>query len=172
MADAKLIAAAAVAALSLAACSDTSRGGVASAGGKLCTPFPTAAAAAAPAAPGAPVTVAAPVDAAGGMDDCLHRWGYALAASPDPAEAVAQATVAACASTLSRWNQQAMAPVGPNGADQEVPSLVTGQDTNAVAERYSYARGRALFFVVQARAGKCSAPPMANGAPLGLSPAR
>src|SRR3954465_14545015 len=101
MADKRLVAAAALAALSLAACNDTSRnGGMASAGGKLCTPFPATPTASAPAAPGAPVTVAAPTDAAGAVDDCLHRWGYALAASPDPAEAAAQATVAACASTL------------------------------------------------------------------------
>jgi hypothetical protein len=145
---------------------------MASAGGKLCTPFPAAAPAAAPAAPGAAAPVAQPADSAGGVDDCLHRWGYALAASSDPAEATAQATVAACAATLSRWNQQAMAPVNPTGADQPAPSLVTGEDTNAVAERYSYARGRALFYVVQARAGKCAAPPMANGAPVGLAPVR
>lgn len=167
MADGRLIATVALAALSLAACNETPHGG------GLCTPFPAATAAAATAtAPGAAVTVAAPADAAGGVDDCLHRWGYALASSSDPAEAVAQAAVAACAATLSRWNQQAMAPVGADGGDQAVPSLVTGQDTNAVAERYSYARGRALFFVVQARAGKCAAPAMANGAPVGLAPAR
>lgn len=172
MADARLIATAALAALSLAACNDTSRGGMASAGGKLCTPFPATPAATAPAAPGAPVAVMPPGDAAGGVDDCLHRWGYALAASSDPAAAVAQATVSACAATISRWNQQAMTPVSPSGADQQVPSLVTGEDTNAVAERYNYAQGRALFYVVQARAGKCAAPPMTNGAPAGLAPVR
>jgi hypothetical protein len=172
MADAKLIATAALAALSLAACNDTSRGGgMASAGGKLCTPF--AATPATPAtAPGVAAPVVPPTDTAAGVDDCLHRWGYALAASSDPAEAVAQATVAACAANISRWNQQAMTPVSPSGVDQQVPSLVTGEDTNAVAERYNYAQGRALFYVVQARAGKCSAPPMENGAPLGLAAAR
>lgn len=171
MADGKLIAVAALAVFGLAACNDASHGGT-SAGGKLCTPFPATPAATAPVAPGAAVTVVPPADAAGGVDDCLHRWGYALAASSDPAEPTAQATVAACAATLSRWNQQAMAPVGPNGADQAVPSLVTGEDTNGVAERYSYARGRALFYVVQARAGKCAAPPIANGAPVGLAAVR
>jgi hypothetical protein len=172
MAGAKLIPVAALAALSLAACNDTSRGGVASAGGKLCAPFTATPATAAPAAPSAAVTVAPTTDGSAGVDDCLHRWGYALAASSDPAEAVAQATVAACAATISRWNQQAIAPVNTSGVDQQVPSLVTGENTNAVAERYNYAQGRALFYVVQARAGKCSAPAMANGAPVGLAPVR
>jgi hypothetical protein len=65
----------------------------------------------------------------------------------------------------ARWNQQALIP--PAGGDlrapTEAPSLITGEETNPVAERYSFARSRALFYVVQARAGKCAAPPMADG---------
>lgn len=167
MADRKLIAAAALAALSLAACNDTTRTAGAGGGGgnRLCTPFAGAANANAPGA----AAVAPPADPSAAMDDCLHRWGYALAASPDPAEAVAQATLAACASSLSRWNQQALVPGLGGPSPAQAPSLVTGQDTTPAAERYGFASRRALFYVVQARAGKCPAPPMTNGTPDGLT---
>ena len=168
MATSRVIAVAALATLGLAACNDTNRrAGVSGGGNSLCTPFAgTPAAAAGPAGTAVP---AAPIaDPSAAADDCLHRWGYALAASGDPADAVARATVAACGSALSRWNQQAMGPTSPVPAPTEAPSLVTGETTNPVAGRYVYAQGRALFYVVQARAGKCSAPPMANGVPLGL----
>lgn len=169
MAAPRVIAVAALATLGLAACNDTNRqAGVAGGGNSLCTPF-----AGAPASPNAANAAAAgPVaplaDPAAQADDCLHRWGYALAASSDPAESVAQATVAACGPALSRWNQQAMGPTSAVPAPAEAPSLVTGETTNPVAGRYVYAQGRALFYVVQARAGKCSAPPMSNGVPTGL----
>jgi hypothetical protein len=150
---AKLIAASAVVALGLSACNGPNRAGGGSAG--ICTPFPEASSAnAQPAAP--------PADPAAVVDDCLHRWGYALAASSDTAEAVAQATVAACASPLTRWNQAGLsagsAPQQPGEAPQEAPSLLNGQPTNPFAEHYLFAQGRALFYVVQARAGKCAPP--------------
>jgi hypothetical protein len=136
-------------AAALAACSNTGDGHAANS--RICTPFPEQAAnangrtgAAAP----------APTDPASAVDDCLHRWGYTLAASSDPAEQVAQATVAACVSLLTRWNQQAASA----GAPTTAPSLVTGEDATPLSEHYAYARGRALFYVVQARAGKCAAP--------------
>lgn len=164
----KAIAAAALACVALAACDNAERrNGMAATGGKLCMPF-TAAPAATPGAPGAPGVPAAVAAPSAGMDDCLHRWGYALAASADPAGDVAQATVAACSSALARWNQGAMAPTA--GAPSEAPSLITGEDTSPMAERYRFASTRALFYVVQARAGKCAAPPMKDGAPEGLVP--
>jgi hypothetical protein len=148
---AKLIAATALAALSLAACN---RGG----GSSICTPFADAA----PAAPAAPGQIApAPTgDPAAAVDDCLHRWGYTLAASTDTAEAVARATLAACTPALTRWNQQGIAAgAAPGSAIQAAPSLLTGQPTNPFAEHFAYAQSRALFYVVQARAGRCAPPP-------------
>jgi hypothetical protein len=109
------------------------------------------------------------------MDDCLHRWGYALAAAPDPADQVTGAVVAACMPALAQWNQQALMPTGPDGAGaapSQAQSLITGEETNAIGERYRYAHNRALFYVVQARAGKCAAPPMRDGAPDSGAPAR
>jgi len=169
------LAALAFAALSLAACNDrdAGRGGGSS---RICTPFPEATAtnaAPAPQAPGAlgananPAQLAA--DPAAVLDDCLHRWGYSLAASSDPAEAVAQAAVAACAVNLARWNQQGLAANASGAASREseaAPSLLTGQPTTPLAEHYTYAQSRALFYVVQARAGKCPPPaaPAGNAA--------
>lgn len=164
-----LIAAAALACLGLAACNKAESGG----GSRICTPFPTEAANANSQAPGA---IQPAADPAGALDDCLHRWGYTLAASADPAEAVAQATVSACASSLTRWNQQGLTtgaggPQPEQGAP-EAPSLFTGQPTTPMAEHYTYAQGRALFYVVQARAGKCAAPPATTPAPAGNAQAR
>jgi hypothetical protein len=151
-ASVRLTAVIGVAALSLAACSDDDRGDA-----RLCLPFQGAANAQAAATPAGPSAA---------IDDCLHRWGYALARSEDTADEVAAAVVAACMPTLTQWNQQAMAPTASGVAPPvEAPSLVTGESTNPMAERYRYAESRALFYVVQARAGECPAPSMTAGVP-------
>lgn len=159
---------AALAALGLVAC-NPARNGQAGGGAGLCTPFaanqagatqPAGAAAVAPPLAGDPSSV---------MDDCLHRWGYALAASSDDATHVAQAALAACSGALARWNQQT-ASMGSDGSEPiQAPSLVTGEPTTPIGQHLAFAQGRALFYVVQARAGKCTAPPMQNGVPVGLA---
>ena len=158
-----LIPVAALAALSLAACNNADNGRAGGPGSRICTPFPEAANNNTNGPTVAPVQA---TDPAGALDDCLHRWAYTLASSSDPAEAVAQATVAACAPSLTRWNQQGLSTGagGPQPAEgaQEAPSLLTGQPTNPLTEHYTYAQGRALFYVVQARAGKCAAPASTN----------
>ena len=162
MRTSSLLLAAAVASLGLTACNKTGT----AAGSRICTPFPEAAGANAPSA-----AVPNPTDPAAALDDCLHRWGYTLAASTDRAPDVAQASVAACMPALARWNQAGLAAgaAGPEpGAAPTAPSLLNGQPTTPMAEHYAYAQGRALFYVVQARAGKCAPPPAAtasNAAP-------
>ncbi|HSV02054.1 MAG TPA: hypothetical protein VLI41_02515 [Phenylobacterium sp.] len=162
-----LIAWTALAALGLAGCNQgRGAGGV----NGVCKPFTTAnaqttAPAAATSVPGAAPSANAPADPAAALDDCLHRWGYTLATSTDPANFVADATLAACGSQLAGWNQQTLtsgAGGAPNGGAVEAPSLMNGQNTNPLAEHYSFAQGRALFYVVQARAGKCAPPPAAQ----------
>jgi hypothetical protein len=138
----KIIALTAIGALGLVACNNA---GGARANGKVCMPFATAQAAA--------------LDPSATVDDCLHRWAYSLAPSSDEAEQVAKAAVAACASTMTRWNQSALSPDAPA---VEAPSLMTGQPTTPIAEHMNYAQGRALLYVVQARAGKCAPPPAAT----------
>ncbi|HEY8003130.1 MAG TPA: hypothetical protein VIE16_02825 [Phenylobacterium sp.] len=175
------LAAAVAAAMGMAACSNTHDTAVAgnAGNGRLCIPFATAAAAPAAPAPAAPPTTAPPYgapatappatagDPAALVEDCLHRWGYTLAASRDDANQVATATVAACGPSLARWNQQAVSQDG--GGPVEAPSLLTGQPTTPLTEHYIFAQGRALFYVVQARAGKCTAPPIQNGVPVGVA---
>lgn len=157
-----LIAGAGLVVLGLAGCNKPS-------GSQICTPFgaSTPAAAQAP-APGAPAPAVPSGDPAAALDDCLHRWGYTLAASSDRAQEVAQAVVAACTPALTRWNQQMLATAASSSSGGQVPnvaeaapSLLTGQTTTPIAEHYNYAQGRALFYVVQGRAGKC-APPLAT----------
>ncbi|MDB5477224.1 MAG: hypothetical protein JWP49_2735 [Phenylobacterium sp.] len=159
----KLIAIAALAALGLAACDNTGRGAGAASG--ICKPFTTAAqtTTTAPSAiPGAsPGVLPAAGDPSANLDDCLHRWGYTLAASSDAANFVADATLAACSTALSAWNQQSLS-VDNGGGALQAPSLMTGQPTNPLAEHHAFAEQRALFYVVQARAGHCGPPPAAT----------
>ncbi len=121
----------------------------------MCTPFKPAAPAANPADVAA--VPGAPTDGAADFDECLHRWGYRLAKSEDGAETVAKAVVAACGEALSKWNTQALTQAGPN-TSQNTLDLHTGRSTTMLEQRYGYAEGKALFYVVQGRAGNCAAP--------------
>jgi len=156
------------AALALCGCQGAHSG----AGGgsaSVCAPFTTASAAAPAAntpATAAPITSA---DPAAATDDCLHRWAYALASASDDAGHVAQAVMAACEPSLGRWNQQTASAPGDGGAPIEAPSLITGRLTSPIEQHLAFAQGRAQFYVVQARAGHCAAPPMKDGVPLGLT---
>ena len=132
--------------LALAACQER-EGKVAG----VCKPFPTAA---------QPVN-----NGAAAVEDCLHRWAYTLAGSRDDAGLVADAVAAACRAPQARWNQQSMAQSAATDAPQEAPSLLTGQPTNPIAEHATFTSDRALFYVVQARAGGCKPPPRREGAP-------
>ena len=120
----------------------------------ICKSFPEAAA-------------AAPADGPAALEDCLHRWAYTLAAGPDDAGMVADATVAACTGPLTRWNQQSLtaAAAAPEQA-QDGLSLLTGQPSSPIAEHRSFAADRALFYVAQARAGACKPPPRREGAAM------
>ena len=122
----------------------------------ICRPFPDAAAQ--PAA----------TDGAAALEDCLHRWAYTLAHSKDEAGIVADAAAAACRAPLARWNQQSLA-AAPD-APAEAPSLLTGQPTNPIGEHANFASERALFYVVQARAGGCKPPPRREGLPPMTAP--
>ena len=159
-----LTAFAAVAAAGLTACNRGGRADNDTVSG-VCKPFATASAQtqANAAQPGGLAPASPASDPSAALDDCLHRWGYTLAASADPADIVADATIAACAQSLAGWNQQALGALGQNGAVQ-APSIMTGQATNPLAEHHAFAQGRALFYVVQARAGHCPPPPASPNA--------
>ena len=138
-------------ALALSACSDHRQ----AANSKLCADFKAK-----------PAPALAAADGAGPVEDCTRRWAYSLASSQDDAGAVADAVVAACTTQLSRWNQQTL---NQPGADAEAMSVTTGQPTTPLAEHNAFTRSRALFYVVQARAGNCAGPTIVNGAPEGVS---
>jgi hypothetical protein len=142
-----------LAALGLTACSDNAR---MASNSKVCADFKQ--------------TKAAPIvagsEGAAPVDECVRRWAYSLASSRDEAGVVAQAAVAACNVQLARWNQQSLSQPG---ADVEASSITTGQPTTALGEHSAYTSGRALFYVVQARAGGCAPPPITNGVPDGIS---
>ena len=143
-------------AFGLTACDNAAR--MANAG--ICANFKTAGT-----ANGAPVTTATN-DAATPVDDCVRRWAYSLAGSTDTADVVADAAVVACGSTVSRWNQAALAqPSSGQGV-----SLVTGLPSNPLSEHSAFARGRAVLYVVEARAGRCAPPQVINGAPAATPP--
>ena len=114
-------------------------------------------------------TPIAATDAASPVDECVRRWAFSLAGAPDRADVVAKAAVAACGAALTKWsqaglNQQAEdSGAGSSGA----LSLTTGEPTNPIAEHTAFANGRALLYVVQARAGRCAPPPVTNGVPTG-----
>ena len=111
--------------------------------------------------------VAAPgAEGAASVDDCLRRYAYSLASARDDAGTVAEAAVAACSTQLTRWNQQAL---NQPGGEVEAMSLATGQPTTPIAEHSNYAASRALFYVVQSRAGSCAPPPAKDGTPEGVS---
>lgn len=162
----------ALAALSLAACNRNGEigtgGGIGGSGGggdkRICTPFATTTA-----NPGAPVPMAAPADPSATLDDCVHRWGYSLAGGRDTADVVARGVVAACSSTLSTWNQGAInqGAMNQGGMGQdggEALSTVSGAPLNPMGAHMEFAQQRALFYVVQARAGHCTAPAAASNA--------
>jgi hypothetical protein len=140
-----------IGAVFLSGCART--GGETTAGAaKVCVPFRTADANAAPAPPTPAVT-----EPSAALDDCLHRWGYALAGARDPADVVAQAAMTACSGALSRWNQQGLSQNA--SAEPDATSLTTGEPTNLMAAHAQFTQNRALFYVVQARAGACAPPP-------------
>lgn len=68
---------------------------------------------------------------------CVHRWAYRLAGSDDPADVVARAATAACRDPIELWRAQENFPT---------------------ASREDRIHERALFHVVQARAGHCLIP--------------
>ena len=134
--------------LLLAACDDRR---TPAADAKICQPFTAATAGAGPLG-----------GEAAHLDDCLHRSAYRLARAEDGAETVAAAVVASCSDSLSRWNTSTVN--GPNAADSggETTDLITGQSASAIAHRYAFTQGRALYYVVQARAGHCAVPDAAT----------
>lgn len=76
-------------------------------------------------------------------DECIHRYAYLFAPTRDSAEAVVGAVIGACRAPIDR----SATMLGNGDADAERYYL---------AEMERVARERALYRVIQARAGRCS----------------
>jgi hypothetical protein len=137
-------------------------------GSSYCTPFQKTANTTSSSSAG---LAAAPASATGdpgaAFDDCIHRWAYAMAPARDPADIVAHAAVDACGAQMNAWNQQ-VAAQNPNAYDQYQPTSRSRQPEDmqqqspqnaALAEHMLVAQARSLFYVIQARAAGCAAPP-------------
>jgi hypothetical protein len=106
-------------------------------------------------------------DPSGALDDCIHRWAYVLSRGHDPADVVAHATLEACSANLAAWSQQA---AGASQQDQGGQSPrydrrgeAGGEATpNPMAQQMGMVDAKALFYVVQARAGNCELPPASS----------
>lgn len=78
----------------------------------------------------------------GAWEDCVHKWGYRLAVSQDPAEVVAKAVVEACQDAI----------------DWKVNQSILSTQAEVLADIKDRAPKMALFRVVQGRAGRCTVP--------------
>ena len=76
-------------------------------------------------------------------DECIHRWGYRFAATSDAAESVVGAVIGACRAQIDR----SATLLGEGDPEAERYYL---------AEMERVAKERALYRVIQARAGRCS----------------
>ncbi len=98
------------------------------------------------------------------LDNCMLKWAYRLAQSPDSAEIAAQAVIGACAGAVNHLNSTAAAAKRADFAERypgippEWSSPRDGRDVTVQAYHYEVYPQKALFHVVQARAGHCDVP--------------
>lgn len=153
----------------LAGCNNagTGDGRLALTGSAFCTPFPKAGATpTSNSQPGLATPASTASDPGAAFDDCIHRWGYAMAPARDPADIVAHAAVDACGAQMNAWNQQVMAQ-NPQYQEYQPPTRGRGAEqmdqqnpqNSALAQHMQIAEARSLFYVIQARAAGCAPPP-------------
>ena len=99
-----------------------------------------------------------PYQQAVARDECIHNWAYRLSRSDDDAEAVVGAVIGACRTSIDR--SATMVAEGDPEAERFY-----------LAEFERASRERALFRIVQARAGRCSLEPRAIEAEAVAPPA-
>jgi hypothetical protein len=159
-----------VAAAALAGCNRPADTRLPLIGKSYCTPFRTVAATSnAASSPngqsGLATSATLPAaDPGAALDDCVHRWAYALAPSRDPADIVAHAAIDACSAIVTTLSQQAAPAASDSNATQDDQQQDQQQAENPIAQQMRATEGKALFYVVQARAAGC-APPPANSLP-------
>ena len=86
-----------------------------------------------------------PVPAVGDWEGCVHRWAYRLASVEGSVPIIAKAVTEGCADAVE--------------AALVVPEKVDGVPIDsAQAPLERRALGKAMFYVAQARAGRCAIP--------------
>ena len=111
--------------------------------------------------PIAPVaTGASRLDREGVAASCVHRWSYRLARSTDAASVVADAVMGACWDTIFPLAYATYEDNVSHGAEKPniTVSTRTGREILVGADVYEELHSRAVFHVVQARAGRCRVP--------------
>ena len=93
------------------------------------------------------------------LDECVHRWSYRLAGSADPADTVAKAVLGACETpfnqTVIDWPDDDLLQI--KDREQRIAAIRQAQTEGEAYLAKTYA-SKALFHVVQARAGRCTVP--------------
>ena len=83
--------------------------------------------------------------AVGDWEGCVHRWAYRLASVEGAVPVIAKAVVAGCADAVEAAE---LAPVDRDG-------MPIGKPSPPLSEK---ALGMGMFYVAQARAGRCAIP--------------
>lgn len=89
-----------------------------------------------------------PGAAQGDWASCVHRWAYRLARAPGPNGEIAEAAVSGCYDAIE-WEVENSAEAAASDKENLDKMLQTRIDAS---------RKKALFHVVQARAGHCKFP--------------
>lgn len=86
-----------------------------------------------------------PIPAVGDWDGCVHRWAYRLASTEGAVQVIAKAVVAGCSDAVKAAVERVL--TGEEAPPDGPPVPLEKQ-----------AMGKALFYVAQARAGRCAIP--------------
>lgn len=88
---------------------------------------------------------------------CIQHWSYRLAKSSDPADVAARAAVGGCYDAISNWTNAVAVSERhfSSGREPMVVSDRTGAYVRPEVANREKLHDYALFYVVQARAGKC-----------------
>ncbi len=95
--------------------------------------------------------------------NCIHRWGYRLAASKDDGQTVAKAVMQACEGAVTSYVDAYAAQMADDYQGRYAPGVVTQEERESVfiqrnQEKSAQLEREAHFRVQQGRAGKCRAP--------------
>lgn len=95
--------------------------------------------------------------------NCLHRWGYRLAASTDSGLTIAQAVMQACSLAVYEHAEKYAAMAADDYEQRYAPGVVDARErldyeAQARADRIRYLEREANFRVQQGKSGKCRPP--------------